>query len=152
MIISSEKSLTESLQQNLKDMEYECVVAADGAAAIQLLSESRPNIVAIDHHPPLVHASEILKEMRDIFPGDKVWVLVGSPDIDIPFACEAVELGVSGLQNRKIELRDLLVALDESEKVQKKNREKELQHSRLAMEYSRLKLKYEDLLRESETK
>jgi len=83
------------------------------------------------------------KEARKLCPRCSVIIHTPTPTLEIALA--AVREHVEALLPKKAELPDLVAIFDEIEKKSARINEREEQHSRLVMEYARLKRSYDEM-------
>ncbi len=147
MILHENPEFLSFLGASLRDMGMDCIPVQDKNDALSSFSSSSPNLVLIGQLSRSGDALDVLKAFREV--RSDVPIVLASPQLDTGTACEAVSLGVRALLPRDPELRDILVIADEEEKKAMEEVSLKEQHSRLAFEYARLKLAFDDLRRKS---
>lgn len=76
------------LVRAMKALGYECVEAADGVEATEMLG-AHPEIelALCDVHMPRMNGLELLVELRERWPGVAVMMITGVDDVDIAARC-----------------------------------------------------------------
>ncbi|MDQ8755890.1 response regulator transcription factor [Sphingosinicella sp. LHD-64] len=96
----------------LKDTPYDIVGSArDGASALKLVDEKRPDILVLDERMPELSGIEVLRALRQR--GDRRPVVLLTADLSDRKLLDAVELGVEGIVLKENAHSHLLSCLDE---------------------------------------
>jgi len=158
LIVHPESDYRNSLKYSLDNLGYPTDAAQDQSSAMASFSEHRHDFVFIGHQPPDLDGLILTRSVRENQPGTKV-VLV-APSADLNLACAAIHHHVFDFFHKKVEFRQLLLLVEEVAEEQARNQSRaagfspedqekmlarEEQHSRLALEYAKLKQAYEDL-------
>ena len=64
LIVDDEPAVTDLLAYNLPKAHYDVVTAADGRAALQLATESKPDLILLDLMIPEVDGLDVCRELR----------------------------------------------------------------------------------------
>lgn len=84
LIIDDEPHICEGLKDRLEAMGHEVIVAHDGMTGLALMAlEERCepfNGVLLDVHMPVMDGIEVLRELRDRYPGVPVLMMSANPD------------------------------------------------------------------------
>lgn len=64
LVVDDEDAISETLAEVLDDEGYRCHVAANGREALNLMAETRPDLVICDVMMPVLDGREMLREMR----------------------------------------------------------------------------------------
>jgi len=91
LVVDDEPSMRESLRDWLKDSGYRVDVAADGEAALKLISGTDYGLLVLDLRLPGKNGIEVLKEARQLRPGLKGIIITAFPSVDT--AVEAIREG-----------------------------------------------------------
>lgn len=84
-------------------------ICTDPEAAIDVISETRPDIVILDIRMPRREGLGLAKDVRHAFPD--INVVMNSVSDDADDAYEAVKLGVKGYVSKLVEVEELMAAL-----------------------------------------
>jgi CheY-like chemotaxis protein len=84
-------SLVKSLKSNIDENEAEIFQAENGAIAVEIVQNHKPDIVFLDLTMPVMDGYEALPKMKEIYPNIKV--IVVSADIQEQAKTRVVELG-----------------------------------------------------------
>ena len=131
------------LAASLKDLEYDCLQTSSAETAAATLTAARFDVLVVCHAPGHIDAIEVLAQTRASSPRTRVLMAASEPTLEL--VCTALNLHAWAFFPREIELPDLLSALAEIETETADFRKREEQHSRLALEFARLKQAYDDL-------
>lgn len=82
-----DQSILNVLKRFLTSVGFEVITAEDGAAALQLARERRPDIVLLDILMPKKDGIEVLKELARDLPKTGVVMITGNEDEDVAKAC-----------------------------------------------------------------
>jgi DNA-binding NtrC family response regulator len=96
----------------LRKAGYECLTAADGSAALEILKQQPVDLVLSDLNMPGNLKLELLQEGRSQWPDIPVIVVTGAPSL--PTAIESVRLGIADYLLKPVKYEDLLSAVSKS--------------------------------------
>ena len=82
-----DQSILNVLKRFLTSIGFEVITAEDGAAALQLARERKPDIVLLDILMPKKDGIEVLKELARDLPKTGVVMITGNEDEDVAKAC-----------------------------------------------------------------
>jgi DNA-binding NtrC family response regulator len=94
----------------LKKAGYECLTAADGPTALEILQQQRVDLLLSDLNMPGNLKLELLHEGRSQWPDIPVIVITGAPSL--PTAIESVRLGIADYLLKPVKYEDLLSAVN----------------------------------------
>lgn len=158
LIVHTDSDYRNSMKYSLDNLGYPSDIAVDQASAMAAFNQHHHEFVFVGHHPPELDGMILTRSLRENSPSTKVVLMTTSADLN--FACAACHAHVFDFFPKKVEFRQLLLLIEEvaeelartqsqaagfSPEDQKKMLEREEQHSRLALEYAKLKQAYEDL-------
>ncbi|HEC98319.1 MAG TPA: response regulator transcription factor [Nitrospirae bacterium] len=86
--------------------------AENGVDAIKVIKEKSPHVIILDMNLPLMHGSDVIKELRPLVPSSKIIILTGIMDVNR--IAEAIRRGASGVIMKPSpfsELREAIVAI-----------------------------------------
>lgn len=69
LVVDDERSLAELISMALRYEGWEIHVAGDGMSAVKLARQVHPDIVVLDVMLPDVSGLEVLRQLRDLYPG-----------------------------------------------------------------------------------
>jgi DNA-binding response OmpR family regulator len=87
LVADDDLSILKVLTRFLASIGFEVVTAEDGAAALQLARERKPDIVLLDILMPKKDGIEVLKELMRDQPKTGVIMITGNEDEDVAKAC-----------------------------------------------------------------
>ncbi|MBF0500338.1 MAG: response regulator [Candidatus Riflebacteria bacterium] len=158
LIVHQDEEFRNTLKYSFDGIGYEADATGDQGQAVLLYRTNKHEIVFSGHNPPDLDALMLLKTLRSEYPDARV--VISNPQADLNQICAAIHLHVFDFFPKKIEFRQLLVLAEEIQEAQQRlpapstdavaadNSQmiaREEQHSRLVLEYARLKQAYEDL-------
>ena len=143
LIVDENQPFWEFLKNSLADLGYSAENVNSLKEACRLLPNLQPEVLVCGHTPPNLDALSLSKEARKLCPRCSVIIHTPTPTLEIALA--AVREHVEALLPKKAELPDLVAIFDEIEKKSARINEREEQHSRLVMEYARLKRSYDEM-------
>ena len=91
LIVDDEKGILDALSAVLDDEGYTVATAENGSEALKKIKDDTPSVVLLDVWLPDIDGLEILKEIRDAYPGVAVIVMSGHGTIET--AVRATKLG-----------------------------------------------------------
>lgn len=91
LIVDDEKGILDVLSAVLDDEGYAITTAENGSAALKKIKDNTPSVVLLDVWLPDIDGLEVLKEIRDAYPGVAVIVMSGHGTIET--AVRATKLG-----------------------------------------------------------
>jgi YesN/AraC family two-component response regulator len=115
VIADDEDIIVSGLSQLLPWDKYNCSVAGtagDGHAALEMVRETKPDILFTDIRMPGMDGLSLIAALRSEFPQMQVTILSGYPDFE--YAQRAIRLGVSNYilkPSKMIELEDALAKM-----------------------------------------
>jgi len=107
LVVEDENSVLEILDEILRKLGYQTLLAADGQRAVEVFKENSAAIdgVILDMRLPLLSASEVFLEMQTIRPGVKVLLTTGyGNNIE---AQELVKMGVHGVLLKPFNMKEV---------------------------------------------
>jgi two-component system, NtrC family, nitrogen regulation response regulator NtrX len=91
LIIDDEEAIRASLQMIFEYEGYECLLAANGPAALKMAEREQPDLVFLDIKMPQMDGLDVLKRLRSAPGGPEVVILSGHGTVKT--AVEATKLG-----------------------------------------------------------
>src|SRR3990170_959492 len=91
LIVDDEKGILDALSAVLDDEGYTVSTAENGSEALKKIKDDTPSVILLDVWLPDIDGLEILKEIRDAYPGVAVIVMSGHGTIET--AVRATKLG-----------------------------------------------------------
>jgi DNA-binding response OmpR family regulator len=82
LVVDDEPEVTSTIADVLVELGYVVEIAGDGAEAIGLVSQFRPEVVLLDVLMPGVSGAEVLAWLRQEHPGISVVMVTGQTDED----------------------------------------------------------------------
>ena len=142
MLDSTEDGSLE-LQETLVTLGYDCELALSGPEARLLCESSHPDIIVLEWKCEK-HQEELLAARLTTSSRSQIVAWMNKPVV-AQIIRLINEFHVCAFFSGRPELRDLLVVAERVENRSKHEHERENQHSRLTLEYARLKRAYDEL-------
>lgn len=102
LIIDDEPGIRTVLTDILNDEGYNPIVAEDGFEGLRILKEQSVNLVILDVWLPNMGGMDVLKKIKEDYPGLEVILISGHANIDI--AVKAVKLGAYDFLEKPLSL------------------------------------------------
>jgi len=115
LIVDDEKSIRESLTGILQDEGFSPVSVDSGEAAIEKISEEKPDLVLLDIWMPGMDGLETLTKIRDLHADQLVVMMSGHGTIET--AVKATKLGAYDFIEKPLSLEKLLLCIQNAVKV-----------------------------------
>ncbi|MFZ5867344.1 MAG: sigma-54-dependent transcriptional regulator [Thermodesulfobacteriota bacterium] len=110
LIIDDEVQLVRSLEHLLKSQGYKTVGVHDGAAARRAIITVLPDIVLVDLKLPDIEGTDLLAELREIYPSARYIIMTAHGSIKV--AVEAMRRGACDYLTKPFEPDELLLSLE----------------------------------------
>lgn len=110
LIVDDEFAIRDNLDQLLKSVGYNTVVAADGREALERAAEQEFDVVISDIRMPGMSGTEVLQRLLPSHP-DTVVIMVTAV-AELKTAVEAMKLGASDYVTKPFDLDDILVRVE----------------------------------------
>ncbi|MBI5076454.1 MAG: sigma-54-dependent Fis family transcriptional regulator [Nitrospirae bacterium] len=117
LIADDNQNLRNLIASELREDGYSVAVAADGAAALELIDKNDFDVLLLDLSMPLLGGMEVLKKVKALKIPGEVIVLTGNGTVSI--AVEAMKLGAYDFLTKPFEMSELRATV---EKAGEKNR------------------------------
>jgi len=108
LIVEDDHAMRSLLCDELWDMGYRIVEAADGDEALRHLEESRPDVILTDLRMPAGGLDHVAR-LRTLAPG--VPIILMTAFGDAPTRASALELGVAAYFDKPVRISDLKAAI-----------------------------------------
>ena len=108
LIIDDDRSIRKGLSLILGD-KYGVITAKDGAEALKLFPEERPDIVLLDIGLPEIDGVEVLKRLKGSSP-DATVIMVTAVE-DVKTIVKAIKLGAYDYLVKPIDSQELLLTI-----------------------------------------
>ncbi len=115
LIVDDEKSIRDSLTGILQDEGFSPISVESGEAAIEKISEEKPDLVLLDIWMPGMDGMETLTRIRDIYPDQLVIIMSGHGTIET--AVKATKLGAYDFIEKPLSLEKVLLCIQNAVKV-----------------------------------
>jgi two-component system nitrogen regulation response regulator NtrX len=102
LVIDDEPSICEVLSGILEDEEYEVVTAYDGIQGLRIMEQEDIDLVVLDVWLPGMGGMDVLRKIREDYPGVEVIIISGHGSIDM--AVRAVKLGAFDFLEKPLSL------------------------------------------------
>lgn len=115
LIVDDEKSIRESLTGILQDEGFSPICVDSGEAAIEKISEEKPDLILLDIWMPGMDGLETLTKIRDIYPDQLVVMMSGHGTIET--AVKSTKLGAYDFIEKPLSLEKILLCIQNAIKV-----------------------------------
>ncbi len=115
LIVDDEQSIRESLTGILLDEGFTPFSVESGEAAIDKVSEERPDLILLDIWMPGMDGMETLSRIRDIYPDQLVVMMSGHGTIET--AVKATKLGAYDFIEKPLSIEKVLLCIHNAAKV-----------------------------------
>ena len=115
LIVDDEPSIRESLTGILQDEGFSPLSAESGDAAIEKISEEKPDLILLDIWMPGMNGMETLARIRDIYPEQLVVMMSGHGTIET--AVKATKLGAYDFIEKPLSIEKVLLCIQNAVKV-----------------------------------
>ncbi len=110
LVVDDEAGVRQSVRGVLADEGFRVLEAEDGRGALQLITAEQPGLVILDIWMPEMDGIELLRRIRDSYPGMPVIVISGHGNIET--AVTATKLGAFDFIEKPFSLDGLLQVVD----------------------------------------
>ncbi len=131
LVVDDEDAIRSTLKMIFEYEGYECVLAANGPAALKIAEREAPDLIFLDIKMPQMDGMEVLKSLKDIEGSPPVVILSGHGTVKT--AVEATKLGAYDFIEKPPERERILLVARNA-----------LSQKRLREENRRLKLSFDD--------
>lgn len=128
LVVDDEKSILQSLEGILTDEGFHVITAESGAAALDRMEETMPDVVLLDIWMPAPDGIVTLERLKSLYPRLQVVMMSGHGNIET--AVKATKMGAYDFIEKPLSLDKLLLAVNNA-----------LEHNRLEEEIDLLKEK-----------
>jgi len=115
LIVDDEQSIRESLTGILQDEGFTPFSVESGEAAIEKVSEEKPDLILLDIWMPGLDGLETLTRVRDIYPDQLVVMMSGHGTIET--AVKATKLGAYDFIEKPLSIEKVLLCIHNAAKV-----------------------------------
>ena len=126
LIVDDDQGIRDQLMWALKE-QYQVLLAEDAATAVEIVSEQRPQVVALDISLSPFEQNEegfeVLRKTMEIDPRIKVIMITGNEMKDL--ALKAVNMGAYDYFNKPIDLSEMKIIIGRAITIQRLERENE---------------------------
>ena len=144
LLVDDDADCLASLDAMLEPAGHQCTLFTIPEEAVEICRQQYYDLVITDMKMPGMDGLEVLKKVRELSPETKVIIITAYGDVTTAMA--AVNNQAYAFFGKPLPINDLMQTLEkiEMEKIQLEKSRSD--HAHLIMEYSRLKLAYQDLL------
>lgn len=108
LVVEDEPAVTDLLAYNLRKAHYDVLTAADGRAALQLATESKPDLILLDLMIPEVDGLDVCRELRKSSGVPIIMVTARGEEID---RVVGLEIGADDYVTKPFSVRELLARI-----------------------------------------
>jgi two-component system nitrogen regulation response regulator NtrX len=134
LVVDDEEGIRSSLKMIFEYEGYECLLAANGPAAVKIIEKESPDLVFLDIKMPQVDGMEVLKQIKSVDGSPPVVILSGHGTVKT--AVEATKLGAFDFIEKPPESERILLVARNA-----------LSQKRLSDENRTLKLRFDERYR-----
>jgi DNA-binding NtrC family response regulator len=112
LFVDDETDFLETLMKRMKKRGVDVVRAASGEEALELLDESKPDVVVLDVKMPGMGGIEALREIKKHSPLVEVIMLTGHASVEV--AIQGMELGAFDYLMKPMDIDELLYKVQDA--------------------------------------
>jgi DNA-binding NtrC family response regulator len=112
LFVDDETDFLETLMKRMKKRGVDVVRAASGEEALELLDESKPDVVVLDVKMPGMGGIEALREIKKHSPLVEVIMLTGHANVEV--AIQGMELGAFDYLMKPMDIDELLYKVQDA--------------------------------------
>ena len=116
LVIDDNRLIRQTFKSHLTSEGFDISLAADGAEGVKLFEESRPDLVILDIHLPVMGGIDVLKRIREI--NEKAYVIMITAFDDMKTTVEAMKLGAFEYICKPIDYDELLLSIRKAQRMQ----------------------------------
>jgi len=105
LIVDDDPNIVRFIQVNLKSSGHEVFVAANGAEAVRLVKEEKPDLVLLDVRMPVMDGFEACRRIRE---QSTVPIIMVSADRDVNDKVKCLEIGADYYMTKPFSIDELL--------------------------------------------
>lgn len=124
LIVDDEPMVSRSLQRSFERHDWDVVVAAGRAEALEATRAKRPTVAVVDLRIGCENGLDLAEEIAGVEPSVAIAVLTGFGSV--PLAVEAMQRGVDAFLAKPSSAEDILRALREADERRRKRPKKSL--------------------------
>ncbi len=107
LLVDDEEELLRMLRIFLKSENFDVFIAHDGREAMELLPETKPDLVITDLEMPDVHGIMLVSALKKHAQGQRIPVMVMTSHTEVDNVLDCVEAGADDFVSKPIKLNDL---------------------------------------------
>jgi CheY-like chemotaxis protein len=124
LFVDDEKEFVETVSQRLISRDVGTYGVYNGADALELVTQDRPDVMVLDLKMPGLHGVEVLRRTKELAPEVEVIILTGHGTNEDMKQC--MELGAFAYMNKPVDIEELSATIKAAnEKVRQRNEEGE---------------------------
>lgn len=112
LLVDDERDLVFYTKLFLEEQGYEVLTAYDGAQALEVLEEERPDLIILDVVMPRVSGWDVMRELRDDPDRADIPILMLTARAEDADKARGWELGVTWYQTKPFELDELAMIVE----------------------------------------
>lgn len=112
LLVDDEKEFVSTLAERLEMRDITTLVAHDGESALRIIADERPPVVVLDVMMPGISGLNVLKRIREDFPGIKVILLTGRGSTKD--GIEGMKLGAFDYLMKPVKIEGLIKKMNEA--------------------------------------
>jgi len=113
LLVDDERGFRESWHRLLTGRGYDVITAENGKIALNILSNSRVNIIILEHKMPVICGEDLLEIINKKYPHIPVIIITGHRSMDIAVAC--MKRGAYDFVVKPFEVDQLLLIIERAE-------------------------------------
>ncbi len=109
LIVDDEYAFGKSLKDYFERVGFEVAIATDGAAALDMISGMRPDLITLDVRMPGINGFDILEQLSEMESPPKVLVVSAIDSTDVRE--KLLQLGAIEVFHKPVNLTDLILKM-----------------------------------------
>jgi two-component system nitrogen regulation response regulator NtrX len=115
LVVDDELNIRETLKDVLEDEGYEVIVADNGKNALEVIEHHSVNVMLLDLWLPEIGGMDVLKSVKERFPGLQIIIISGHGTIDT--AVRTTKMGAFDFVEKPLSLERVVNLVDHAVKI-----------------------------------
>src|SRR5450759_2212660 len=110
LIVDDDKSLRDFLKKTLTDLNFNVMVADDGAEALEMVGKKLPDLVILDLGLPKVSGQTVCVEIKKNHP--RIGVIIFTAKSESADAAHSLQIGADDYMSKPFTIEELLARIE----------------------------------------
>ena len=113
LLVDDDEAVRKVLRRCLEALNYHCVEAEDGIAALACFTQEQPiDLVITDNHMPNMTGLELLKTLREKFPSPSLPIILHTGNITDTLQEQALHAGAYAVLGKPSDIREIMATVE----------------------------------------